>query len=60
MQTEYIVLAQNAPVYGEVIGDRIVINVSGKFPEQGFSYSDMRAGLCRAYVRVTEESVEES
>ena len=31
-----------------------VIDVSHRFPEEGFTYSQLDAGECRAYVRVTE------
>lgn len=59
MQSEYITLASNEPEFGEDMGDGMtVVNVSHEFPEDGFSYDDMRADKCRAYVRVTLESAE--
>lgn len=55
-QRQYITLATQAPQCGdEYADDYEVIDVSHEFPENGFSYDQMRAGECRAYVRVTEE-----
>ncbi len=53
MQTEYICRETVAPALGDIDGDYIVINITHPFPEEGFSYDDMRGGKCPAYVRVT-------
>jgi len=56
MQTQFIALASQDYEYGEDLGaGQTVINVSPEFPENGFSYDDMREGKCKAYVWVTCE-----
>ena len=53
---EFICRAESAPHEGEYVDyDFRVVNVSHDFPEDGFSYEDMRAGRCKAFVRVTCE-----
>ena len=52
-QTEFICPSVSAPDEGAVFTDGYrVIEITHEFPEQGFSYDDMREGKCRAYVRV--------
>jgi hypothetical protein len=52
---EFIASADADYKVGQKVDGYIVVNVSHEFPENGFSYEDMRAGICRAYVRVTME-----
>ena len=58
MQRSYITTADTAPQLWEEIDGWEVVDVSHEFPEHGFSYEDMRNGLCGACVRVTVERVE--
>lgn len=56
MQNQFIAPASQEYFYGEDLGaGQTVINISGEFPENGFTYDDMREGRCRAYVWVTCE-----
>lgn len=57
MRYEYIVEIAHAPAMGDVWDGLEVVWVSSEFPENGFSYDDMREGLCRAYVRVTMQTL---
>lgn len=57
MQIEYVTLAHNAPTCGDLDDYYEVVNITHEFPEQGYSYDDMKAGLCRSYVRVTLEKL---
>ena len=57
MQTQFIAPASQEYFDGENLGaGQTVINVSPEFPENGFSYEDMRDGRCKAYVWVTCET----
>lgn len=55
MQHQYVIKARLAPNVGDwTAPDRRVVDVTHPFPEDGFSYADLEAGLCEGYVRVTE------
>lgn len=57
MQSSYITESNRAPIEGAILDDMEVIHVSHEFPEDGFSYDDMRVGKCREFVRVTLQSI---
>lgn len=57
-QTSAIVLSAIAMTYGDQDAYGRVIDVTNEFPEEGFSYEEMRAGKCRSYVRVTMQAHE--